>query len=186
MPTRKENSVAAGREAPRIRASRIVEPERDEPGRSAAINWPIPTATTTAQEIWSVVFLPRSKQFHSDEKNAADEERPSHGLRRLGQLKPLLFHDVARQARDAAGDENLRQIGLAGGIAPAGEHREPAPEERQHREDSAPLDDDIEQIALPRQPVFRDEEMPGGGDGNEFGESLDEAENKDDEPGSHE
>src|ERR1039458_10517030 len=50
MPTRKENSVAAGRFKPSNSASKIVEPERDEPGKTAAINWPTATAMTMRSE----------------------------------------------------------------------------------------------------------------------------------------
>src|ERR1039458_5295580 len=60
MPTRKENSVAAGRFKPSNNASKIVEPERDEPGKTAAINWPTATAMTMGQVISSLNFFPHS------------------------------------------------------------------------------------------------------------------------------
>ena len=44
MPTRKLNSVAATRLRPNTNASRMVAPERDVPGKTAATSWANPTA----------------------------------------------------------------------------------------------------------------------------------------------
>ena len=51
IPTRNENSVAIGRLKPIVSISRIVTPERDEPGKTAATNWQMPTSTATDQVI---------------------------------------------------------------------------------------------------------------------------------------
>src|ERR1039458_9239434 len=60
MPTRKENSAAAGRFTPSSSENKMVEPERDEPGKTAASNWPMATAKTTGQVISLLNFFPRS------------------------------------------------------------------------------------------------------------------------------
>ena len=57
--------------------------------------------------------------------------------------------------------------------------------QRQHGDDRTALDDDVEEIALARQPVLGDEQMAGGGDGNEFGDSLNDSQNDSRNPVRH-
>jgi hypothetical protein len=91
MPTRNENSVAETRLAPRIIASMIVEPEREEPGKAAAISCPIATAMTTGHEMKSDRRWPPGDGFHHDEDDAADNERDGDRLNGLGKLKSSFF-----------------------------------------------------------------------------------------------
>jgi len=49
IPTRNVNSVAATRFRPIISANNIVVPEREAPGKPAAISCPIPTAKAMGQ-----------------------------------------------------------------------------------------------------------------------------------------
>ena len=50
IPTRKANSVAAGRNvSPTIMAAKIVAAERDVPGKTAARIWQAPTQKATCQ-----------------------------------------------------------------------------------------------------------------------------------------
>jgi hypothetical protein len=57
---------------------------------------------------------------------------------------------------------------------------EPLVEKRDDGQDRAGLDDDVEQIRLPRNEMLGNEEMPGGGDGEKFRESFDNPEDNGD------
>ena len=52
-------------------------------------------------------------------------------------------------------------------------------EQRDDRQDRRALDDDVEEIALPGQPFFRDQKMARRTDGKEFGDALDERQHDD-------
>ena len=48
--------------------------------------------------------------------------------------------------------------------------------DQDHREDGAGLNGDVEQITAVAQPVLRDQQMTGAGNGQEFGDAFDDAE----------
>ncbi len=67
-PSRNVNSIAGMRRSPMSSAMRIVAPERDVPGNTAASNWPKPTAIAIAQ-VTSAKFA-RSPIFFSTTTNS--------------------------------------------------------------------------------------------------------------------
>src|SRR3546814_10567213 len=68
-----------------------------------------------------------------------------------------------------------------GGIAPLRQQLPDAlPVDQRDREDRASLDADVEQVRARTQPeLLRDQQVPGRGDRQEFGDSLDDAEQYD-------
>ncbi len=101
----------------------------------------------------------------------------------IGELETLLVENEAHGTRNAKCDRNLREEEPAFGIVKLGQHLQALLEERQDGENGAALDDDVEQIAgeeavLPKVEEFlSDNQVPGGGDGDEFGHALDDPEN---------
>ena len=66
--------------------------------------------------------------------------------------------------------------------------REAVPVENHHGQDGPELDDHVECFGLGAgeiQKMAGDNEMAGAGDGEEFGQSFDDAENESDIPGGH-
>ena len=98
MPTRNENSVAETRLAPRIIASMIVEPEREEPGkgRRDKLSNRHRDDDRPRNEIGPTVAP--GDGFHHDEDDAADNERDGDRLNGLGSLSPSCSRP-ARQCR---------------------------------------------------------------------------------------
>ncbi len=62
---------------------------------------------------------------------------------------------------------------------------QPLGEKGQYSDDGATLDDNVEQIALTGQPLFGNEQVGGGRDGQKFGDPLDDTENYDGKPIGH-
>ena len=186
MPTRKENSVAAGRFNPSSRHSRMVEPDRDVPGNTAAINWPTPTATTTGQVISSLSFFPRNHHSMATKPMPPIEPGPGNGRELFRQFESFFSRINPTDAGDEEGDEDFQRVALRFPVAPLeNEFVKPLRKQRQHGDDRAALDDDVEKVALARQPVLGDQQMAGGGNGDEFGDSLDDSQNDNGDPVRH-
>src|SRR4051794_41110857 len=95
----------------------------------------------------------------------------------------LFFQDETAHTRDYESDQNFDQIIPGGRFAPAmDELAKPFAEEREDGEHCATLNDDIEEVGLVGKPAFRYQEMAGGGDGKEFGNPFNNAEQNDSEP----
>ena len=100
MPTRKENSVAAGRLKPSSSDRKIVEPERDVPGKTAAINWPTADGEDDGPGDFVAQFFPAQKKFDGDEGHAADEQRPRRWVPGfLRQFEAFFVEDEAHRRR---------------------------------------------------------------------------------------
>ena len=107
------------------------------------------------------------------------------GARFSSSLKPFLSRQTHGTGDDEGG-EDFQQIILRFLLAPfEDEFIEPVRKERQDGDDRPALDDDVEEIALARQPMLGDEQMAGGRNGNEFGDPLDDPQNDGDNPVRH-
>ncbi len=56
---------------------------------------------------------------------------------------------------------------------------QPPPIDEDHRENRARLNGDREQLRAPTQPVLRDQQVTGAGNGQELGDALDDPEQDD-------
>src|ERR1039457_5671930 len=98
-----------------------------------------------------------------------------------------MVNDQSARAGDGEGDENFQQVVLRFLLAEfKDEFVEPLREQRQHGDDRAALDDDIEEVALvDAQKMFRQQQVAGGGNTDEFGDSLDQTEDGGNNPVRH-
>ena len=188
MPTRNENSVAAGRPRPRTRAIRMVDAEREVPGKTAASIWARPTATAIAHVTW----LPRRRPLTrcSMARISTPPIRVAHatGHVSLGSESPAFF---ARRPPAAvikkAADELQQVVARVRRAEPAQQIAHAPREHGEHREDGARLDHHVEQLRLRGQEaaVLGEEQVAGGRDGQEFRDAFDHAEQDDGEPVGH-
>ena len=76
---------------------------------------------------------------------------------------------------------------MVGGFAPAGDQAaDPIGEDRHHRQHRAHLDQGVEEIrVVAASQAFRDEQVTGGGDGQELGDAFNDAEQCGEEPFRH-
>src|SRR5688572_23479097 len=91
MLTRNENSVAAGRVAPRSSENKIVVPEREAPGKAAATSWPTPTAMAIDHVTRSLRGLPRSQRSTSKKQTPPTNRAMATGRMVSGSSNPIFF-----------------------------------------------------------------------------------------------
>jgi len=142
-------------------------PEREEPGKIAAASWPRPTARTIAQVISVPSFFAAQKKFHDEKNNAAEQQRPRDRCELFRQFYFEVVNDESAGGGNPERDENFQQIILRFAFADfKNEFVEALREQRQHGDDGATLDDDVEEVALVRVEKFLgDEQMAGGRNG---------------------
>ena len=105
---------------------------------------------------------------------------------RLEFWRAFLFEHQSAEAGDDERQNEFQQIIARGGFSPLEDKpMKTLMKEGNDRDDRAGLDDDIEEVGLARQPMFRDEEMAGGRDGEEFRDSFDDSQNQDADPVRH-
>ena len=164
IPTRKENSVAAGRFNPKSRQKRMVAPDREVPGEHCRQELAYPHRHGDGPG--DVVLECSSAQpgFDGHKPDAPYQQGDGDRLKILRELQPLLLQDEARNTSDHAGEDNLERIKLRLLAAPFEEELVQAMgKQRQHSEHRAGLDDHVEEIGLMAvEPFLGDQEVPGG------------------------
>ena len=152
----------------------MVVPERDAPGKTAATIWPSPTATAMVQVTSSLSVLPRSQASTATKPMPPISSAQATGASCSGSLKPFFSRMKPRAARHHEGEHQLRRVVLGRLLAPAKDELvEALVEERDHRQHRARLNHDVEEVALVHvQPMFGDEQVAGGGNRQELGDSF--------------
>ena len=121
---------------------------------------------------------PAQPPLDKQKADAAHKNRPRDRPQLLRQFEPRL---VQRKTPDACDDECQEKFArvISGGLlAPLeNELMQPLGEKRQYGNDRTTLDDYVEEVALPRQPMFGDQQVGGRRDRQELGESLNDSEN---------
>ena len=117
--------------------------------------------------------------FDGEEEEATDEEGDGDREKFFREFESAFFHEVAAGAGDEEGGDDFKEVVMDGFVAPV-ENKlvEAGVEEGDDGQDGAGLDDDVEEVALAREPLLGDEEVAGGGDGKEFGDAFDDAEDE--------
>ncbi len=123
MPSRKENSVAAGRLTPSASANKMVAPAREVPGNTAARSWASPTAAAMVQVISEPSCLPTRPPFDDEDEHAADQRRPRDRADLLGQREAGLLGEEAADAGEPEGEDQLQQVVSRAGLV-QGEQRD--------------------------------------------------------------
>ena len=145
----KQNSVAAGRASPSSRQSRIVVPERDAPGKTAATSWPEPDGDGHRPGHLVIERLAAQPGFDDNKADAADQQSPGDRQELLGQFEAFLLQDVAGAAGQRKGEHQFRGVVLRGLLAPLEEELvEALVEQGNHRQHGTGLYDDVEEVAL--------------------------------------
>ena len=116
----------------------------------------------------------------NEKRQSAEEQRPRDGHGAFRKLEALFINHQAHRAGDAEGDQDFQHVGEGFRFAPfKDELVNPLRKQRQHGDDRAALDDDVVEVGfVDVQNVFRNEQMAGGGNRDEFGEAFDDAENE--------
>ena len=120
------------------------------------------------------------------EEHASDDESEGDGEDRLGQFKAVIFQDDPAASGQGEGGGEFKQVGSGSGVLPLkGQLAATIGEQRDDRQDGAGLDDNIEEVALRLEESACDEQVAGGGDGEEFGDSLNDSQKYDRDPVWH-
>ena len=177
-----------GRVRPRARATRMVAPEREVPGNTAAKSCAAPTASATAHV--TSLRAGAARSAHSTRMMAAPPRSVAHatGATSRGRVTPTLLEDEApRRGERERGRELEHEAPRPPARDADGQVAQAPAEGHQHRHRGARLYRDVEEIGLAGKPAgsLDEEEMPGGGDGEELGDALDEAEADDRQPLGH-
>jgi hypothetical protein len=122
---------------------------------------------------------------HSEDRNAADEQREADRPRRKEELFDLVVKERpqhrSREKRHDNGDQEFSPIFVATG-KPFEDEPHARPIEPQHRGDRTRLDDDRVRVRSLRlgdvEPTLRDQEMTRRADGEVFREPFDEPEDE--------
>ena len=105
-----------------------------------------------------------------------------------GKFEAFFIEHETHGAGDDEGGEDFQQVILRFLLAPfKNEFVKALGKQRQDGDDRAALDDNVEEVALVDfQEVFRQQQMAGGRNGNELGDSFDHSQNDNDNPVRHE
>src|SRR5260370_32198842 len=100
------------------------------------------------------------------------------------QREAILLQDEAWTAGDREGEDEFRSVLLRGSLATTEEKLpQPVGEQRQYRQHGTGLDHNLEEVALDvLQASFDDQEMAGGRDRQELGDSFDDTEQNNGKP----
>jgi len=160
MPTKNENSVAAGR----------LKPDGDDDGPGDC----------------GVLGAASEHSFHANEQQTAHDKRDGDRPDLLGQGESgRLEHKPAHRSQ-AKGTGQLQQVIATGAIAPTeGELPQTFGEQRQHGQHGTDLDDDVEQIAARCQPPLGNQQMARRRDRQELGYALNNPQQNDFYPVRH-
>ena len=183
----KQNSVAAGRASPSSRQSRMVVPEREAPGKTAATSWPKPDGDGHRPGHLVIERLAAQPGFDEDKADAADQQGPGNRRELLGQFEALLLQDEPGAARQRAGEHDLQGVVLRRLLAPAEQELvEALVKQRDDRQHRPGLDDDVEEVALVDvQPALGNEQVAGGRNRQELGDAFHNPEQNNSNPVWH-
>ena len=108
-------------------------------------------------------FAPAQPPFDAEKGNATDEQSPGDWREFFRQFEAFFVNDETAGAGEGEGGENFQQVIPGFLFAPfEDEFMEPVRKKREHGDDRAALDDDVEEVGLARQPMLRAEQMAGG------------------------
>ena len=152
---------------------------------------PMPIAVFDGDVRDAALLGPLGQSLDHEDGDAANDEGDRDHFRVPEQRLDMLQQDEAEDRRWQESDQDVADEPPRYGIAPeqALDHRpEGAPVKYHDREDRAELDDDVEGVPLRvviAEQGARQDQMPGRGHGQEFGDALDDAEDDRDQQDGH-
>jgi hypothetical protein len=129
----------------------------------------------------------RREPLDREDREAADDQRDRDDLRVPEQRLDMLVQRETDHRRRDKRDHQVAQEQPGFRLTlqqPHADCPERPPVQHHDRQDRAELDDDVEHLPAPRviaEQPRREDQMPGRGDGQEFGDPLDDAEEDDGE-----
>ena len=118
MPTRKENSVAAGRFRPSNSAQQNRRAGTGRAGKNRRDQLADGHGDDDGPGDFVAQFFPAQPPFDGEKGDAADEQGPGDGRRIFRQFETLFVEDEAHGAGDDEGDEDFQQVILRFLLAP--------------------------------------------------------------------